>query len=507
MDGWKTKVLVFEGGLLENAPQIEQGANRPGSAIRLVNFEPYQGSGYRRINGYTKFDDDQVPGSGNILASFVFGSTVIACRGTDIYASGGAGWSAINGVDTRTGAGRYSCAKYNWVSSTIVLVDGVNYPAKWDGSSYTVLNDAAIIGAVDVKEHKNYLFFAKGSTVVFSAPSDDEDYDAANGAGVINVGFTVEALYPWRDILFVFGKDKISAISGSVFGEGGNATLQTVTTNIGCISRFTLQEVGGDVFFLGPDGVRTIAGTANIGDVELEAYTRPIFKTLSEFTHKFASSEFSSLVVRTKSQYRLFGAKTADDPANSQGILGGLKYGDQGNLIVEWSQLRGIKVLCADSGYNADNEIIVHASTTGYVYSHDTGATFDTVPITFSIKTPYIPFDDPEIRKILYKISLYIDGEGAYSYNFAYDFDYGDDEVVQPDVRLFEDAAVVLQYWDTPGLEYDDEVFYSTGFFRKNKFNIEGSCFSTSFEIEGMDESAPFVLKSMNIQYNLGDRR
>jgi hypothetical protein len=45
--------------------------------------------------------------------------------------------------------------------------------------------------------------------------------------------------------------------------------VSSVTRDIGCINGETIQEFAGDLIFLGPDGLRTVAGTAKIGDVEL----------------------------------------------------------------------------------------------------------------------------------------------------------------------------------------------------------------------------------------------
>ena len=42
-----------------------------------------------------------------------------------------------------------------------------------------------------------------------------------------------------------------------------------MTRNIGCVNGQTIQEFAGDLIFLAPDGLRTVAGTARIGDVEL----------------------------------------------------------------------------------------------------------------------------------------------------------------------------------------------------------------------------------------------
>ena len=84
-------------------------------------------------------------------------------------------------------------------------------------------------------------------------------------------------------------------------------SVSGVTKNIGCVSGNTVQEIGGDLIFLAPDGLRTIAGTARIDDIELSSISRKILPVFRDEVLPFLSSiRFASMVVREKSQYRLF---------------------------------------------------------------------------------------------------------------------------------------------------------------------------------------------------------
>ena len=58
----------------------------PGAATQLQNFEPDINGGYRRINGFTKYDSAQVGGSsGTILGVHIYKDQVIASQGTAVY--------------------------------------------------------------------------------------------------------------------------------------------------------------------------------------------------------------------------------------------------------------------------------------------------------------------------------------------------------------------------------------------------------------------------------------
>lgn len=53
MDNIKSFSVSFAGGLVNNVPEVTQGVSLPGTARKLVNFEPALSGGYRRIEGYS----------------------------------------------------------------------------------------------------------------------------------------------------------------------------------------------------------------------------------------------------------------------------------------------------------------------------------------------------------------------------------------------------------------------------------------------------------------------
>ena len=57
----ETFPIEFRGGLITNMSPLQQGINMPGSARVLRNYEPSIEGGYRRIEGYKKYDTDIIP--------------------------------------------------------------------------------------------------------------------------------------------------------------------------------------------------------------------------------------------------------------------------------------------------------------------------------------------------------------------------------------------------------------------------------------------------------------
>ena len=135
--------------------------------------------------------------------------------------------------------------------------------------------------------------------VIFSVPFEEDNFTTASGAGSFKVDSTVVGLKVFRNELIIFCEDRIYKLTGT---SSSNFAVQEVTRNIGCRDGGSIQEIGGDVIFLAPDGLRTIAGTARIGDVELGSISRQIQSRIDEVT----LDRISSIVIRDKSQYRLF---------------------------------------------------------------------------------------------------------------------------------------------------------------------------------------------------------
>ena len=303
----------------------------PGAAVTLQNFEPSIKGGYRRLTGSSKFDSNQVNSTNAILGVKVFNSGVLATSGNVVKFSTGSGWSSS--IATRTSAGRYKFDDFNFTNAQkIVMVDDVNQAATYDGTTYTLLSSTgAPTDPASVAVFREHIFFAGMSSnpqeIVFTAPFLENDFTTANGAGSIKVDTSIVELKVFRDALFIFGKDKIYRLTGTSVADW---QVVPVTRTLGCADGFSVQEIGGDLLFLSPDGLRTIAATARIGDVELGTVSKPIQPRIEDI----GFDNVSSVIVRGKSQYRLFYPKTGGTVENSNGILATLKKNTRGSYWI-----------------------------------------------------------------------------------------------------------------------------------------------------------------------------
>ena len=473
----------------------------PGAAVQLQNFEPSIQGGYRRLTGNSKFDSNQVNSSNDILGVKIFNNGLLAASGNLVKFSTGTGWGSS--IGTRTSAGRYKFDDYNFNNTTkVIMVDDVNQAATYDGSTYTLLSaTGAPADPASVAVFRDHMFFAGMSSnpqeIVFSAPFNEADFSAANGAGSIKVDTNIVELKVFRDALFIFGKDKIYQLQGTSIADW---QVVPVTRVLGCSDGFSVQEIGGDLLFLSPDGLRTIAATTRIGDVELGTVSKPIQKRIQDI----GFDNITSVIVRNKSQYRLFYPATGGTAADSRGILATLKRTPQG-LGYEFSDLKGLKPSAADSGFISNTEYIIEGGYDGYVRRQESGDTFDGDNVVAVYRSPDLSLGDTGLRKLMQRVILNYEVEGTVDAQLRVRYDSDSRDVPQPTYFDISSPGGIAIYGSSSST-YGNAVYDSSGapLFRRA---IEGSGFLVAVRVNHDSSDNAFTLHSYQLEFTVGGRR
>ena len=504
----QTNVVVCEGGLNNQANPL---TITPGETIISINYEPSLLGGYRRVSGITKFDTAIVPGAGDrVLGVSVFGAGVIAARDNatpkvDIYVSSGSGWGAKINSDTRTPGGKHYFTKYDYTGTRrIIGVDGKNNPFRWDGSTYTLLNaSGSPANAAYVAEYKRHIFYsgysANTGAITFSVPLDETSFAAADGAGEIVVGDTVVALRKFREQLIIFCNNSIFKLVGD---SKFNFELLPITFDIGCAAPDTIQEIGGDLYFLGPDGIRTIAGTEKIGDVELASVSKKI-QDLTPNIISTSNANITSVSIPSKSQYRLFYSNDGDAVADALGVIGGIKRSAERGDFWEWGELKGIKVFCADNDFISNQERVVHGAFDGFVYEQELGNDFGGTAIEATLQTAYNHFDDPSKRKTIYKATIFYQAEGTISLDVFLIYDYDDGAKLQPANFTIATGGSTTSYG---AAVYGTDAYGSAEIPRAAQTTI-GSGYQVSLKFITSDSNPAHTIQGFVLEYGLGGRR
>ena len=386
--------VAVNGGLVKSSNVIDL-LKTPGVAKDLRNFEVSTEGGYRRINGYQKFGEGSstqpTGGTTNILGIFPYADGVIVCASTNIYftqdgitylqinrssvSGSGDNYSTFTGrsVLARTSQGQCQFTLFESATSdygTVIIVDGANepYAFRMEGSGAlsgrTYFSEEITVTSTKhvkyVTTHDKHLIAAgvedNLNTIFYSATLDPTSF-SGTGSGSIVLEDQIEGIKGFRNELFIFCTNSIFKLIN--INDASNIAIVPVTKNVGCLSGYSIQEIGGDLIFLAPDGFRTVAGTARIGDVELGTVSKSIQPLVTDLTESINSFIINSVVLRDKSQYRLFYTNTSLENTQQKGIIGTLR--PEG---FQWSETRGLEVTAIGSGFDNNSvEQYYHGDT------------------------------------------------------------------------------------------------------------------------------------------------
>lgn len=539
--------IISSGGLNSNENHLNLSDNDPGVATRLVNFEPSLYGGYRKISGYRAYKQNYAevnsatnPAQGAVLCVAIFKNhylsttRIIAARQITGTATYGFyqyiplnGWELISGAPTPLlSDGVLNVSKLRHVQfdfgdgNKIIFTDGVNNAVVYDSQNWYTLSPSgagtsvspggnqilAKPAVVDVFE--NHLFLsgaeAADAVVCHSAPNDPLDFTVASGAGQLTVGTTVVNIKPFRDQLFVFGSNSIKKITADI--ATGDFLTENVTSNVGCLARDSVVEIGGDLMFLAPDGLRPVAGTSRIGDVELETISKSIQGAVVDLIENFDMSTVNSVVIRSKSQVRFFFGDATYNAVDSIGIIGGLSN-SSGSIEWEFGNLLGIRANCTTSGYIGTEELVLHGDFNGKVYQQEKGNSLDGQDMVSVYATPYIDFGDAGVRKYIRKISTFIRSEGPVEMNLAISYDWGDYSTARPSTYTQASAGAPTAYGGRNIRYGNANIIYGGSEKPIMATDVQGSGYSVRATYVTVGQFESFSIQGLVIEYSAAGRR
>ena len=527
--------VAVDGGLVSSTNVINL-LKTPGVAKDLRNFEVSTEGGYRRINGYQKFGTTNATkptgSTTNILGVFPYADGVIATAGTGIFftndgitwlnisrssvASSGDDYTAFTGRSTLTRTSQGQCQFTLFDGATfdygqVIIADGANKPYIFRMEGTGNLNtrtffaeEITVTGTKGVKyvtTHDKHLIAAgvedNLSTVFYSATLDPTSF-SGTGSGSIVVEDQIEGIRGFRNELFIFCTNSIFKLIN--INNSSTIAIVPVTKNVGCLSGYSIQEIGGDLIFLAPDGLRTVAGTARIGDVELGTVSKAIQPLVTELAENINSFVIDSVVLREKSQYRLFYTNTSLEQTQQKGIIGTLRPNG-----FQWSETRSLEVTAIGSGFDSNNvEQYYHGDTEGFVYQHDTGNSFDGSNILARFETPNYDYGDLGTLKTLHYVRVSASSEGIVEPDLQVRFDYGNTDIPQPP-DLFDIGVI------NPPSKFADALFNTNVFGGGDnpliRVPLQGSGTSNNFTIISDDTKAPYTINGFYVDYIPSGRR
>tara|TARA_X000001036_G_C20639332_1_gene790511 strand:+ start:105 stop:1721 length:1617 start_codon:yes stop_codon:yes gene_type:complete len=530
--------VPLQGGLNKSTNSLAL-LRTPGVATKLRNFEVSIEGGYRRINGYTVFGGGSAvrPNtSEDIEGLSVYADGVVVVAGNDIFFSqDGTSYLQLNkasvsgsGDNFSTFSGRSELSLTSIDQCEFALFEGTSdygelvitdksgnnkpFLFKMTGtgtalSSRTYFaSQITISGSTTAKFctiHDNHLVVAGDpttpNTIYYSATGDIDSF-SGTGSGSITLEDKVVGLKSFRNELFIFCRNSIFKLQN--INNSSTIAVVPITKDVGCVDGKTIQEIAGDLIFLAPDGFRTVAGTARIGDVELGTISQAIQPIINDIL-KTEDLQFNSVIIRDKSQYRMFYSADTESTAGSKGIIGTLRPNG-----FEWSETLGIQAPAITSGFNSSGlEKFYHGDRDGYIYNHDTGNSFNPAGTSTNVEAEYqspdFDYGDLGTLKTLDYAKFSFTPEGECQPTLRYKFDYDSNTVPQP-------VDILLDSIPEPAI-FGAATFGSLKFGAAQqplvRQTLTGSGHSNFFRIFSADTNAPYAINGLYITYRPSGRQ
>jgi hypothetical protein len=432
------------------------------------------------------------------------GSFVVTNPSGGNFTSGSAA-SSSGGVVTLSGAqipialspgGKYEFTKCNFsgqlVTRRIYGCDGVNACFEFDGTTYApIATGLSPDQPAHIAFHKNYLFIAQASSILYCGVGTPFKWDAIDGGGEIATGDTVTNMLtlPGSQTTATLG---VYMASNTAFLYGTDPTTfnyVTFNTGLGALPR-SAQNLF-DTFAFDTLGVVTLKTTLNWGNFLPTTLTKNMLPFILQERDKLVAS----CIFREKSSYRLF-------------------FSDGYGLwltMINQQYLGALPVLfpnpvsCCDQGVSSLNEEVIYFGSSdglGFVYQMERGTSFDGAAISAYVTFAWDAIKSPRILKRFRAGSIEIQGDGYASISFGYQLGYGSVLVADPFPVTYATGFSAAPTWDS--FTWDRFVWDGVTL-QPTDVDMTGTSENVQVTISaGTNYIAPFTLNSLIYHYSMG---
>ena len=516
-------VTVSCRGGLDLSSNVQELLQQPGVATILDNFECSTDGGYRRIDGYE--ERGTLPGIGRVRGLYVIPEKgILVARNDSLYHSIDAlTWTLVSSELSETSSRCTFQSLENGSSTEVLVTDGTSNPVfiliegdvlpftftsrvislenDLRGASYSELfKRQYVIAGMDSNTSSIYYSSLVESDVrVEELPKTPrEKFDGAT-SGFIDFGDKVVGLKSFREVLYVFCDSSIWKVQGMAEGQ---PVVAPVTRNMGCIDGATIQEVAGNIIYLARDGLRTVAATERIDDVELGTISGKIQPLLKDIIGRAGTVELNSVVIRDKSQYRLFYSNPSTPSETKQdGIICSLIVNPQsGQPTWSFSTIRAFPVSAISLGTYQNVDVIYHTDFQEKIYEGEQGyPTFNGRAVKYTYEGPYSDLGDIGVRKNIHTVGLSVAAEGSTQPVLEIRYDYLRTDVAQPFPYLLPQLSKGILWGD---FDYGTESFGSIGA-PDRPLHTEGSGHTVALRLYSRDGEQDFPFELQSFIYEL----
>lgn len=311
--------------------------------------------------------------------------------------------------------GDYEWDKHNFggqlITRYVYGCDGVNKAFVFDGETYAPITSGFVPDApAHMACHKQHLFLAQESSMLFSGDGTPFFFEAFNGGGEIATGDTVTAMLtlPGNQTTAAMGV-WMSTTTGILYGTALIDFNFVVYNQGNGANARSVQNLFDTVAF--PDsGIVNLQATLNYGNFAATSLT----KNIQPFINQQRTKISASTVNRSKGQYRVFFN-------DGYGLY--LSFANQSYLGAAPVQFLNPVNTIDDDTDSSGNEVTYFGSSDslGYVYQLDVGPSFDGEDLFAYFVGAWDYIKSPRWEKRFYSASIEMEGSSyaAISFNYA----------------------------------------------------------------------------------------
>ena len=365
--------------------------------------------------------------------------------------------------------------------------DGVNNLFEFDGSVYVPIKTGMTVDAPNlVKIHKNMVFASFGPSVQNSGVGLPYQWSPIVGANEIAMPEPVTAfiVLPGNQVtgaLGIFSQNTSFILYGT-----GVVNFNLVPYNIGTGAYFNSAANMQDAYIFDSRGVAALTTTLNFGNFDSATLTANIRPYIQQ--RKSLVSE--SIINHEKNQYRVF---FTDGSGLYCTIVNGKSLGA---MPVQFPD----PVLCAaENDVPTATEVSYFGSNSGYVFTLDSGTSFDGQPIPFTLGLVFNSLGDARVLKRFRKLALEVQGSGYAEFSVSHALAYGQSTVEQGSSYGYV-SSFLAPIWDS--LVWDAFVWDGSSL-APTECSLDGTAENIGIKLTGTGNfMVPFTINSATIHWS-----
>lgn len=351
-------------------------------------------------------------------------STIV--RSTD----GGVSFSAVTGTAT------FTSGQWHWMNfaDKAVAVQGGKAPIAYSGTTFAHVADvnAPQGGAGTSFGGRLWISDSDGHTMKYSALLDETDWTSADSGffsfeNVWKGTDTITAISSTNGRLIVFGERNIIIIadgSGSMLGiDPTQAYVVEVLEGVGCIAQDSVQQVGGDLWFLSDMGLTSLGRVIQEKSNPLANLSQNVRSELMIDVANTTLSELRSVYSPTDRFYLLSLPKASGSTEVGKvwvfDTRGAMETGAV-RCLGTWDGLVPTTLI-----RRADDTVFAtNRANEGEVFQYS-GTLDDAATYTFSYRSGWTDLGAPGMKKIFKRFSgvFFSDSQVDIAFKWAWDFE------------------------------------------------------------------------------------